>query len=170
MTADLVGLGVLVSGVVVAWWAARRGWRSLRGHPVVRFAAAVVVRGGAAPLPSAWEVAAWSPAKARRRIWRAVALAEGAVAVAGESGAPLAELPAVCRRLRPAAGDLDRVLRVGSAPGSVRELLAAAETVRVAAVDAAGEAGAARLGDLSRDARFEAQCVAAGLTAGRRAT
>lgn len=92
--------------------------------PAVRAAAAATV--GSA----AW----WASQRDRQRMWRAVSGAQNAVAVAQEAGAPVGDLPALCRQLSSAAAGVDAVLRAGAGDRSWRRD-ASAEQVEQAALD-----------------------------------
>ena len=116
----------------------RRRYRSLRSRvrmrgvgtttrpdlPAVRAVAAATV---ASP---AW----WASQRDRQRMWRAVSAAQHAVAVARESGAPVGDLPALCRQLSAAAGGVDAVLRASAGDRAWRRD-AAADQVERAALD-----------------------------------
>ena len=92
--------------------------------PAVRAVAAATV---ASP---AW----WASQRDRQRMWRAVSAAQHAVAVAQEAGAPVGDLPALCRQLASAAGGVDAVLRASAGDRSWRRD-ASAEQVEQAALD-----------------------------------
>jgi hypothetical protein len=171
LTAGAVAVGVLV------WRSLRRRWRILGAHPAVRTASLVwgLVSGIGLRVPAGWDVgrAAHRP---RREMWRAVGQAEEAVAEADRAGAPVGELPDLCRRLHAAAQDVDRLLVIGAdlPPGAsgglrrqVAEVLAAAGNIRLAAVTAASDASGPRVSELAGDARREVECIAAGLERAR---
>jgi hypothetical protein len=76
----------------------------------------------------------------RRALWQAVSSAEFAVLAAEQSGAPAAELDALCRRLRLAAEDTDRRVTslrkarlLGQPPPGISDLRIAAEMIQDAA-------------------------------------
>ncbi len=178
---DLVVLSVAVLAAVAAFalalrWAVRRRWRSLRARLtangvglVTGSASALLSRraepGGAIGLP-------WRPEeRARRHLGRAVSGAETAVRSAAAAGAPVGELPALCRRLRAAATDADTLLRIGTAgrtecPDEVRvqvaDVLDAADSIRAAALAAARAHAAPHSRTLAEDAAREAQALIAG--------
>jgi len=166
--------GLMVTGFLL-WRLARRKWRALHSHGAVIGATAVWEavavrrRRGGEPISSD-EVAQWSPARARKEMWRSVDQADAAVRAAVDVGAPVAELPSLCRRLNAAAVGLDKVLRVepaGSVPTTVRtqvaEVMRAAGDVQRAAVVSAGDANGQRVEDLTRDAVHEIELLDAGL-------
>jgi len=173
----VVMLSAAAVGGFVLWRWARRKYRA------VHFAARTVAgawsvvgnrRPAWAPTFSGDDVRRWTPQRARREMWRAVAAAESAVRVADSGGASLAELPALCRRIREVSSDLDRILRVEPAPSAggsdssglrsqVAEVIDAAIDVQRAAVAAASDANATKVRALTRDAGDEIDCVAAGL-------
>lgn len=171
----VVGAAVAAGIALLAWRSVRRRWSVLRRHPLILMAGAVVgLRDGWGPPPTPAEVRGWTAPRARRRMGEAVARAEEAVEVAVGAGAAVAGLPGVGRRLRSVAKDLDRVLRVEARPSlpvrdQVHQVMVAADSVRAAAVAAAGQAGSLRVQALARDAAEEVACVVAGLQAGLRA-
>jgi hypothetical protein len=176
----LMVAGLVVTGFLV-WRVARRKWRAVRGHGAVIGASALWEatavrrrRGGEATTPA--EVGQWTPGRARREMWRSVDQADAALRTAAELGAPLAELPSLCRRLHAAAVDLDKVLRVepaGTVPTEVRtqvhEVMRAAGDIQRAAVVSASDANGPRVRDLTRDALQEIELLDAGLAAAQAA-
>lgn len=159
----------------------RRRWRLVRSHGLVIAALAVwdataAFRTRHRPARTAGDLAWSSPRQVRRSLWRAVDGAGDAVRTAGELGAPVADLPTLCRRLEAAASDLDRVLRLGprepvppSVRGQVVELVRAADDVRRVAVASAGDACDQRVAEVARDAGTEARLLDAGLASARTA-
>jgi hypothetical protein len=114
-------------------------------------------------------------ARARRRLWVAIEDAEAAVHHADATGAPVAELPAVCRSLRQVAGQLDTLLRLErrlpigpNRPDAVRvqlaEVVHAAHDVQAAALRASSDATEPQIRALVRDARDELEIVASALS------
>jgi hypothetical protein len=170
----LMVAGLLVTGFLV-WRVARRKWRTFRTHGAVLGATALWEaaavrrrRGGEVPTPE--EVGQWSPGRARKEMWRSVDQADAALRTAADLGAPLAELPSLCRRLHSAAADLDKVLRVepaGPVPTEVRtqvhEVMRAAGDIQRAAVVSASDANGSQVQDLTRDAVHEIELLDAGL-------
>ncbi len=172
--------GLVVTGFLL-WRLARRKWRALHSHGAVIGAtalweaAAVRRRRGGEPT-SPDEVAQWSPTRARKEMWRSVDQAEAAVRAATEVGAPVAEMPSLCRRLTAAAMDLDKVLRVepaGPVPTAIRthvhEVMQAAGDIQRAAVVSASDANGQRVEDLTRDAVREIELLDAGLASAQAA-
>jgi len=178
MFVALMVAGLVVTGFLL-WRLARRKVRAMRSHGAVIGATALWEaaavrrrRGGEDTSPE--EVAQWTPARARKEMWRSVDQAEAAVRAAAEVGAPVAELPSLCRRLNAAAVDLDKVLRVepaGSVPMDIRtqvhEVMRAAGDIQRAAVVSASDANGQRVEDLTRDAVHEIQLLDAGLASAR---
>ncbi len=175
----LMLVGAAVGGFMLWRWGRRR-YREIRNHVAGRTVAGAwsVVGNRRSPWASAFtwdDVHRWTPQRARREMWRAVDAAESAVRVADAGGASVAELPALCRRIREVSSDVDRILRVepAPAPGSsdtsglraqVADVIDAAIDVQRAAVAAASDANADKVKALTRDAGDELDCVAAGLT------
>jgi hypothetical protein len=157
----------------------RRRWRLVRSHGAVITllalwdATAALRAGRRRPLAGDnWS----SPRRVRRSLWQAVDGAADAVRTAADLGAPVAELPSLCRRLEGAAADLDRVLRLepgGPVPPSIRghvqDVMRAADDVRRVAIAAAGDACDPRVAELARDADDEVQLLDAGLASARAA-
>jgi hypothetical protein len=166
--------GLIVTGFLL-WRLVRRKWRALHSHGAVIGAtalweAAVVRRRQGGEPTSPDEVAQWSPARARKEMWRSVDQADAAVRAATEVGAPVAEMPSLCRRLSTAAMDLDKVLRVepaGPVPMAIRnqvhEVMRAAGDIQRAAVVSASDANGQRVDGLVRDAVHEIELLDAGL-------
>lgn len=157
----------------------RRRWRLVRSHGAfiallaLWDATAALRAGPRRPLAGDnWS----SPRRVRRSLWQAVDGAADAVRTAADLGAPVAELPSLCRRLEGAAGDLDRVLRLepaGPVPPSIRGhvqgVMRAADDVRRVAIAAAGDACDPRVAELARDAEDEVRLLDAGLASARAA-
>ena len=174
----LMVAGLMVTGFLV-WRVTRRKWRAVRNHGAVIGASALWEatavrrrRGGEATTPE--EVGQWTPGRARKEMWRSVDQADAALRTATDLGAPLAELPSLCRRLHAAAVDLDKVLRVepaGPVPTEVRaqvhEVMRAAGDIQRAAVVSASDANGPRVHDLTRDAGHEIELLDAGLASAR---
>lgn len=176
MAVVVVGLG-LVTAAVVTWIRLRRRWRALRSSTALRTGVALVgvlrARG-----VSRWRVASWpggaqEPAVLRLALWQSVDAATRAVQAAERAGGTVGELPSLCRRLRAASEDLDRllVLAAGAPLGAPAEGLGrqvadardAAASIRRAALVSAGDAAGARMGPLADDARREVECVTTGV-------
>lgn len=157
----------------------RRRWRLVRSHGAfiammaLWDATAALRAGRRRPLAGDnWS----SPRRVRRSLWQAVDGAADAVRTAADLGAPVAELPSLCRRLEGAAADLDRVLRLepaGPVPPSIRghvqDVMRAADDVRRVAIAAAADACDPRVAELARDADDEVQLLDAGLASARAA-
>jgi hypothetical protein len=176
----LVLVGMVAAGVALLLIGRTllRRWRLLRSHGAVVAALAVwdatsswrSRRRPPDPAAVSGEKFWSSPRDVRRALRRSVDAAVDSVRTADELGAPVAELPAVCRRLQAAATDLDRVIRLdqaGSVPpsvrGQVRDVVQAATDVRRVAVAAAGHACDPAVAELVRDVADEARLLEAGL-------
>jgi hypothetical protein len=181
LVAVAVVAAVLVVGAFLAWRYGRRRWRALRSHGVVigglALWSAASGRYLRSKLPVDARYDARTPARTvRKEMWRAVDQAEAALRAADAVGAPTAEMPSLCRRLREAAVAVDRVLRIDPA-GAVPPQLAAQATqvvraagdLQAAAVASAADATAPRLAELTRDAGHEIQLLDAGLASARSA-
>lgn len=175
---------VAAAGLTVAFLLTRaylrRHWRLVRGHVVTRglLAAVAALAAGReryAGRATPDELSRGTAARVRRRMWSAVEDAEIAVAHASSHDAPVADLPAVCRRLRGVADDLDALLRMerrlprGTArPDSVRrqvaEVIGAARDVQTAALQAGGDAAQPQVRELVRQARDEVELVSVALS------
>jgi hypothetical protein len=172
VVAGVIGAFLLVRSYV------RHHWRVVRAHPVARgaMAAAALAEAGrehysARRTPE--QVSLGAASRVRRRMWVAVDDAEHAVAHAESRGAPVAELPAVCRSLRSVAGELDALLRLERRLGTghqnrpvrtqVAELVSAARDVQSAALAAAGDATEPQLRALVRRATDEVEIVSSAL-------
>jgi hypothetical protein len=156
----------------------RHHWRIVRAHPVTRgaMAAAALAEAGRehySARRTAEQVSLGAASRIRRRMWVAVDDAEHAVTHAESRGAPVAELPAVCRSLRSVAGELDALLRLerrlgpgrqnGAVRAQVAELVTAARDVQSAALAAAGDATEPQLRALVRRATDEVEIVSSAL-------
>ena len=178
LIAGAVLLAVAAAGV---WWLKRRVRRRLEAAGRVmagrarRAAAGAAAAGGpwlwSRPLPDRRWVAA---ARARRRLWRAVAAAERAVARARQANAPTGDLDGLCRRLRQAATDTDRALAMAgraTPPGGqlepvsseVAELVVAAGIIQDVAASAVSSVSWPAAASLAADVRREAVALSAGL-------
>jgi hypothetical protein len=176
----ILGLGALGVAALLVGRTLRRRWRLLRSHGMVVALLAVwdataAFRAGRRR-PVTGDAVWSSPRRVRRALWQAVDGAVDAVRTAGELGAPVAELPSLCRRLERAAADLDRLLRLepaGPVPPSVRghvdEVVRAADDVRRVAIASASDACDPRVGELARDAEDEVRLLGAGLASARAA-
>jgi hypothetical protein len=182
LVAIVIGGGVLLvaagASYLIVRRLVRRRWLTLREHAATRSmlsAASVLAswRQRQGSNPSA--IGRGTAARARRTMWVAVEDAERVVRHAEDVDAPVAELPAVCRRLRGVADDLDHLLRLErrlpSGPGrpvgvrsQVTELIHAARDVQLAALEVASDASDPRLRSVVRDARDEVEVLAAALS------
>ena len=178
----ITGMVLLAVAVAGGLWLKRRlrlpmqgaGWAALAGR--ARRAAVGHVRTRSPwwwsrPVPNRHWVAA---IRARRRLWRAVAAAEHAVAQARKSGAPTGDLNSLCRRLRQAATDTDRSLampgratpsgaRADHASVQAAELVAAAGLIHEAAASSAASMAQPAVASLTQDVRQEVTALSAGL-------
>lgn len=121
----------------------------------------------------------WPTIAPRRRLWRAVRAAEEAVAHATAIGAPVGDLPSLCRRLRSAAVGVDRAVCAAGASGGVRrplppdvareleDVVAAARGIHGNAVAAITETTRPSTSALVMDVHNETQALAAGLASQR---
>lgn len=155
--------------------AVRRRYRRLRSRvgmrgigttarpdlPAVRAVAAATVGS------TAW----WASQRDRQRMWRAVSAAQNAVSVAQQSGAPVGDLPALCRQLSTAAGGIDAVLRASAGDRSWRrdagaeQVERAALDVQRAAVESLTMVAAADTAPVLSAVRLEVAALAAGVRA-----
>ena len=180
LLAGLVALAGLAVAFLLTRAYLRRRWRLVRGHVVTRgllaaLAALAAGRERYAGRATPDELSRGASPRVRRRMWSAVEDAEIAVAHASSHDAPVADLPAVCRRLRSVADDLDALLRLerrlprGTArPDSVRrqvaEVIGAARDVQTAALQAGGDAAQPQVRELVRQARDEVELVSVALS------
>jgi hypothetical protein len=172
----VLAAGAVVTGMVL-WRTLKRRWRLLGHHPAVRVATtAWTVASAVGVRASRRDAGGWGAGRARRELWAAVSKAELAVQEADRAGAPVGDLPELCRRLRVAAGDVDRLVVMGAelpvdaasgARQQVAEVLAASANIRLAAVTATSDASAPRVSSLAADADRELQCITAGLQSAR---
>jgi hypothetical protein len=178
----LLGAVVLISatlGFFVVRHKVRRYWRRVQAHGAARSGFAAL------SLLAAWRerfggrrtsasLGRSTPARARRTMWVAIGDAEDAVRHAEAFGAPVAELPAVCRSLRQVGGELEQLVRLGRGLSESRgisdglrtqmaELIRAARDVQAAALSACGDTTEPRVRSLVRDAGDEVQIVATAL-------
>lgn len=175
----VLGVAAAIVAALLVGRTVRRRWRLVRSHGAfiallaVWDATAALRAGRRRPLGGeSWS----SPRRVRRSLWQAVDGADDAVRTAADLGAPVADLPSLCRRLEGAAADLDRVLRLepnGPVPPSIRghvqDVMRAADDVRRVAIAAAGDACDPRVAELARDADNEVQLLDAGLASARAA-
>ena len=182
----IAGMLVLTVAVAGGLWLKRRLRSRLRGAggAVARLAGRaaagpVRTRGRflwSLPVPSHHWVAA---VRARRRLWRAVAAAEHAVAQARKAGAPTADLDSLCRRLRRTAADADRAValagrataadaRSDHASAQAAELVVAAELIQDAAASSAASMTRPAVAGLTEDVRQEVTALSAGLASAAR--
>jgi hypothetical protein len=152
--AGIAAAVTLAAAGVTAWWVMRsvRRMRRLGSVSAVRMATAARLAGPVAisrPSMQArelWLRAAagrprvdpswWSIRDERRSLQRSVSAAEHSVAAAVAAGAPVGELPALCRDLRRLCRDADRRLMLAALDGRGRDDQA---RVQVAAVRASAE-------------------------------
>lgn len=174
----LVGLAIMVKRRVQRRWmlvqvrlweflgprfslAARNGGRWSSGQPL-------------------WDARWWASQWTRHRLWTAVTSAEQSVSGAEEAGAPVGDLPVLCRRLRVAAQDLDRLMRVApgrgegheaarSAHDQVAQVVSAARSIQETAAAGMSEFGAPSVRDLADDVQREVHALRAGLRHSREA-
>lgn len=170
----VAGIGLTAAAAIVAWIRLRRRWRALRSSTAVRTGLALLGVVRAPSLLRAGGGPQRAPALLRLRLWQSVSGAVRAVQAAERTGGAVGDLPSLCRRLRAAAEDLDRllVLADGTDPAAgspadlgrqVADAREAASAIRRAALVSGGDAAAARMGPLADDARREVECVAAGV-------
>lgn len=171
----VAGIGLTAVAVVVTWIRLRRRWRALRSSTAVRTGVALLGVVRAPGLLRARGGPQSAPALLRLQLWQSVDGAVRAVQAAERTGGVVGDLPSLCRRLRAAAEDLDRLLvladgfdpAAAGAPGDLGRQVAdareAASSIRRAALVSAGDAASARMRPLADDARREVECVAAGV-------
>jgi hypothetical protein len=168
----VTGLVVLLAGVA-AYVVLRRRWRRVRNHAATRgvLATLSVVASWRDRFarPAVPEEASRGPAaRARRRMWAAIADAEEAVQHADSLDAPVADLPAVCRSLHRVGGELDHLLRLERRlPGrsdaigaQVADVVRAARDVQAAALSVCSDTTEPQISALLRQARDEIDIVA----------
>jgi hypothetical protein len=179
----LVTLAIVVGASYALWRLVRRRWRILAARAAATGLAGISDRvrtsGWVSSLRAGGPVdRSFVPAVvASRGMWRSVRDAESAVASADEAGAPVGDLPSLCRRLRAAASDIDRMLRARpegtpvATPEPVgrhlADVAAAARNVHDVALRAMAEAFAGTGSSLVADADREAHALAAGLDRAR---
>jgi hypothetical protein len=175
----VLSLAAAIVAALVVGRTVRRRWRLVRSHGA--FIALLALWDATAALrarrrgPRAGDN--WSsPRRVRRSLWQAVDAATDAVRTAADLGAPVAELPSLCRRLERVATDLDRVLRlepVGPVPPSIRghvqDVMRAADDVRRVAIASASDACDPQVAQLTGDADDEVRLLDAGLASARAA-
>jgi len=155
-----VVIGALGLGVV-RW---RRRWRSRRSmlRRMVRQPLAMlpVSRVGEGLVNTMGSPAWWLVQRDRHAMWREVAAARRAVAVATRADAPVGDLPLLTRQLRDAAAGLDAQLRAGGGETRVaREV--AADRIRIQ--EAAADIRASALASLGAT-RVEVQPVVSAIS------
>lgn len=184
----IAGVVLLTAATAGVWWLKRRLRSRLEGARRAvtgraRLAAVGVARTRRHWLWSRpWPDRHWAAAvRARRRLWRAVAAAEHAVAQARKSGAPTGDLDSLCHRLRQAAGDADRSLAVAgraATPGArpdrassqAAELEEAAGLIRDAAASSAASLSRPAVAGLVHDVRQEVAALSEGLASAARSS
>jgi hypothetical protein len=178
LAAALAGVVVAgtTAGVLAVWWfrrtrrrlraglAARRPARLLTGGRLGEAAVSGLLRQPF--LASGW----WRWQLGRAGMWRAVHDAERAVADARAAGAPVGELPALCRQLRAVAAQADAALRVAATggerdrgAGQVADVLDAARALHRTAARSMREVTGPPAAALRAQTRQEADALAAGL-------
>jgi hypothetical protein len=178
LIAGVVLVLFLVATFFVARSYVRRHWRMLGGHVFVRAILATLAIFGAgreriAGRATAEDLSQGATSRVRRRLRVAVEDAEIAVAHAESKDAPVAELPAVCRRLAGVADELDGLLRLerklppGASKADLRrqvaEVIGAARDVQAAAVRAGSDATEPQVRSLVSHARDEVDIVSTAL-------
>jgi hypothetical protein len=164
-------MGAVVLGAAfVAYRMARKWWR--------RWSAGAAYRGAlaaAAGMSAGLRGGPGGAHRVRRELWRRVGGAERALGVARDVGAPLGDLPALLRRTRAAADEVDRLLaaadgRLSRDAGLARradEVTRTAAGIQEAALQAANGVMADRLAPLGHDTDIEVRSLAHGAAAGR---
>ena len=131
---------LLAVAVVVAILIVRAAVQTVRA--VRRFRRRLLVvwsgarRGETVDLNASW----WANQRDRRRMWRAIAGAERAVAAARSAGAPTGDLPSVLRQVRHAATAVDAGLALPRRSAAVLRQAAALTEAAEAVTQAAAEA------------------------------
>jgi hypothetical protein len=179
--AAIAGFVLLAGAVAGVWWLRRRVRRRVEAFGRVMVGRTRQAAAGRASAGSRWLLSrpvpdrGWVAAgRARRRLWRAVAAAEHAVALAHDGGAPVGDLDALCQRLRRAAGDADRSLAIGwhvtvpgteleSASSQVSGLVSAAGQIQSAAAAALALVSRPAVSSLADDVSREAVALSAGI-------
>ena len=183
LVAGTVAAVLVIGAAAVAGWllwrAAKRRYREVRNHAATQ--TAVALWGVASSLEArrllSGDLSGLVTLRASRRMWRAVALAERGVGHAEESGAAVGDLPALCRRLRTVATDVDRQVQLEAAAGSpgrsahvrrqVADVLDAAHDISRAASVSVGDVTGPRAAELAADADREIRSLSSGLARAR---
>jgi hypothetical protein len=175
----VVATSALLAAAFLAWRYGRRKLRAFHAHGAVVGARALWALAASRHLRSSGPMdddaaTRWPARTVRREMWRAVDQADAAVRAADTVGAPTAEMPSLCRRLREAAVALDRVLRIepaGPVPPQVAaqavEVARAARRLQGAALASAADATAPGVAQLTSDAGHEVELLDAGLARAR---
>jgi hypothetical protein len=177
--AAVVVIGAAAVAGLLVWRAAKRRYRLVRNHAAAQ--TAVALWGVASSLEArrllSGDVRGLVTLRASRRMWRAVALAERGVGHAQAAGAAVGDLPALCRRLRSVATDVDHQVQLEAAAGSpgrsepvrrqVDDVLDAAHDIARAASVSVGEVTGPRAAELADDADREIRALSAGLARAR---
>lgn len=178
LAAVLVIAAAAVAGLML-WRSAKRRWRMVRNHTATQ--TAVALWGVASSLEArrllSGDLSGLATLRASRRMWRAVEVAERGVGHADGVGAAVGDLPALCRRLRSVATDVDRQVQLEVAAGSpgrsahvrrqVADVMAAARDIQQAAAVSVGDVTGPRARELAVDADREIRSLSAGLDRAR---
>ena len=170
-------LAALVAAGLVAWHLARRRWRVWRNRAAARTLASAWALTSSLEVRRllAGDLSGLSSLRVSRRLWVAVDAAQQGVDHAEAAGASVGDLPALSRRLREVATDVDRVVRLDAASGhpgrrvpdevrhQVADVMTAARDIQVAAAAAVSDVAAPRARSLAADADQELRALAAGL-------
>ena len=187
-TGIAAAVALAAAGVAAWWvtWSVRRMGRRLRAVTAAGMATATQLAGpavigrptglarglrlrAAAGRPranSSW----WASTSERRSLRRSASAAEHSVAAAVAAGAPVGELPALCRDLRRVCRDADRKLMLAAMDGRDREqaqvqaaaVLASAERIRSLAVRTLSESSDPEASRLAAQLDIETAALDAG--------
>lgn len=177
---------IAATGLWLLYRAARRRWRRFVAAGVGAASTHGLALGlrwcSAQPFTSSsW----WRLQRDRQRMWRAVSTASKSVETAQAAGAPIGDLPRLCKDLRRTAEHLDAFLVAQAAPTSApghqrasRQLaasqkdlpsvLAAAADIHHSAVLALADEASPRVRALSSSVRIETEAFRSGLASARR--
>jgi hypothetical protein len=180
MALDVVVLAALAFAGVSLWLTVRAVRRRVRRFRL-RIGAFDLRRDGttaarriaaASASASATSLSWWQTQRDRHRVWRAVGVAERAVASAVQAQAPVGELPMLTRRLRRTAQSVDRLLCTADDPSRRSRRVAAemqlvlelAESIRQAAQDAVLSVAAPATSSLADAVAVEVSALRHGLS------